>query len=65
MKPAEGQQFACVSEGIYDGRAELGYSIENDEAGFDAFAAGKFLGSFSTRAEARTAILNAPREATQ
>ena len=52
-------QFAHVSDAIYNGRAELGYSIENDEAKFDAFAAGKFLGSFPTRAEARTAIIAA------
>jgi hypothetical protein len=57
-------QFACVSDAIYDGRTELGYSIENDAAGYDAFVGGEFIGSFPTRAEARAAILAARRETT-
>jgi hypothetical protein len=63
MKSADVHQFARVSDAIYDGRTELGYSIENDEAGFDAFVGGKFVGTFPTRAEARAAIVAAPREA--
>jgi len=52
-------QFSRISDAFYDGRAELGFSVENDAGGFDAFAAGKLLGTFPTRAEARAAIIAA------
>jgi hypothetical protein len=64
MKSADVHQFARVSDAIYDGRSELGYSIENDAAGYDAFVGGEFIGSFPTRAEARTAIITTSRAVT-
>jgi len=57
-------QFTRLSDAIYDGRNELGYSVENDTAGFDAFTGNRFLVTFPTRAEARKAIIAAHQEAT-
>jgi len=62
MKSGNAYQFARLSDAIYDGRNELGYSIENDTAGFDAFARGDFLGTFATRKEARAAIIAAHQD---
>jgi hypothetical protein len=54
-------RYAWVPAAIYDGRRELGYSIESEftEGAFDVFVSGKFVGTYSTRAAARLAIITA------
>jgi hypothetical protein len=53
-------RIARVADAIYSGRTELGHSVENDAGGFDAFDGGnKPLGTFTTRAAARIAIVRA------
>ena len=51
---AGAHQFSRISDAFYDGRTELGFSIENDAGGFDAFVGDKFLGPFPNRTEARS-----------
>jgi hypothetical protein len=56
------RRITRIADAIYDGRASIGYSVESDSAagGFDAFDGDdKPLGTFATRAEARTAIIHA------
>jgi hypothetical protein len=60
MNPRSARRITRIVDAIYDGRTSLGYSIESDSTagGFDAFDGdGKTLGTFSTRAEARLAII--------
>jgi hypothetical protein len=57
---ADTNRFARVVDSITDGRTSLGFSVENDTGGFDAFdGADRLIGSFTTRAEARAAIVRA------
>ena len=54
------REFAKVADSISSGRVSLGFSVENDAGGFDAFDGGdKLIGTFATRDEARTAIIHA------
>jgi hypothetical protein len=56
---------ARLGDALYDGRTNLGFSVENDTGGYDAFGINdKPLGTFATRAEARLAIINACDETT-
>jgi hypothetical protein len=53
-------RFTRLGDAVYDGRISLGFSVENDTGGFDAFdGRDKPLGTFTTRAEARDAIIHA------
>jgi hypothetical protein len=51
---------ARLGDALYDGRTNLGFSVENDTGGYDAFdGADRLIGTFATRAEARVAIVRA------
>lgn len=59
------REFARVADSVCDGRISLGYSVESDitKGAFDAFDGdSKFLGTFASRIEARTAIINAAND---
>jgi hypothetical protein len=53
-------RFARLGDAVYSGRMSLGFSVQNDVGGYDAFDGdARPLGSFSSRAEARLAIVRA------
>jgi hypothetical protein len=53
-------RFVRIVDSFTDGRTSLGFSVENDMGGFDAFGANdEPLGTFDSRIAARRAIIDA------